>query len=104
MSAACNLKHLGKAAMLIERADSRQPTNEWVKLDAEGKRDFCRWYSVGFIVQDDKDVIALAANVADVGDEAQATGVIVIPRVAVLKQTALTSCSSSVSKPKLRRS
>ncbi len=83
--------HLGKVAMLVEWADSRQPTNEWVKLDGSVTREFCRCYSVGFVVQNDKDVIALAANVAGVEDDAHATGVIVIPRVAVLKQTTLTS-------------
>lgn len=89
------MARLGKVAILIEWADSRQPTNEWVKLDAGGKRDFCRCYSVGFVVQDDKDVIALAANVADVEEGAQATGVIVIPRVAVLKRTRLVTSSSA---------
>ena len=34
-------------------------------------------------------MIALAANVADIDEEAQATGVIVIPHVAVLKRTTL---------------
>ncbi len=87
------MTHLGKVAILVEWADSRQPTNEWVKIGARGNRDFCRCYSVGFVVRDD-DVIALAANVADVEDEAQATGVIVIPRVAVLKRTTLTSSSA----------
>ena len=90
------MNHLGKVGkpVLIEWADSRQPTNAWVRLDDVGSRDFCRCYSVGFIVQEDKDVIALAANVADVEEEAQATGVIVIPRVAVLKRTVLTYPSS----------
>ena len=81
--------------MLVEWADSRQPTNVWVKFDADGKRDFCQCYSIGFVVQDDQDVIVLAANVADVEDEAQATGVIVIPRVAVQKRTRLVTSSSA---------
>ena len=85
---------------MIEWADSRQPTNGWERLCGDVKRDYCRCYSVGFVVQDDQEVIALAANVADVGEEAQATGVIVIPRVAVLKRTTLTSCSAPGSKRK----
>ena len=83
--------NLVKDAVLVEWADSRQPTNEWTRLDVTTKHDFCRCYSVGFVVQDNDDVIALAANVADVEEETQATGVIVIPRVAVLKRTTLTS-------------
>lgn len=77
--------------MLIEWADSRQPTNSWSRLDEAEQHNFCRCYSVGFVVQEDKEVIALAANVADIEEEAQATGVIVIPQVAVLKRTTLTS-------------
>lgn len=91
---------LGKVAILIEWADSRRPTNEWVRLDETEQRDYCHCYSVGFVVQDDENVIALAANVADVGEEAQATGVIVIPRVAVLKRTTLTSSSPAALKRK----
>jgi len=88
--------------MLVEWVDSRQPTNEWVRLDGV-RREFCRCYSVGFVVQDDEDVIALAANVADVEEEEQATGVIVIPRVAVLKRTVISCGSGPVSKRKRRR-
>ncbi len=87
------MSNLGKEATLIEWADSRQPTNEWVLLDESKRLDFCRCYSVGFVVQEDEDVIVLAANVGDVEEKAQATGVIVIPRVAVLKRTLLTSGS-----------
>ena len=87
------MDHLGKVAILIEWADSRQPTNAWARLDETEKHNFCRCYSVGFVVQEDDDVIALAANVADIEEEAQTTGVIVIPRIAVLKRTTLTSSS-----------
>lgn len=98
------LTHLGKVAELIEWADSRQPTNEWVRLDDDLQMTYCRCYSVGFVVREDKDVIALAANLADVEEKAQATGVIVIPRVAVLKRTELTStCSAPASKRKRPR-
>jgi hypothetical protein len=86
-------------AVLVEWADSRQPTNAWERLTDTAAREYCRCYSVGFVVQDDQDVIALAASVADLGEEAQATGVIVIPRVAVLNRTVLTS-SSPASKQK----
>jgi hypothetical protein len=98
-----NLPNLGKVALLIEWADSRQPTNKWALLDNVAQHGFCRCYSVGFLIQEDKDVVVLAANVADVEEEAQATGVIVIPRVAVLKCTTLTSFLPPVSKQKRRQ-
>lgn len=85
------MNHLGKVVTLIEWADSRQPTNSWERLDASERHNFCHCYSVGFVVQEDDYMIALAANVADIDEEAQTTGVIVIPRVAVLKRTTLTS-------------
>lgn len=56
------------------------------------------------MVQEDRDMIALAASVADVQEKAQTTGVMVIPRVAVLKQTKLTSsCPLPASKRKRLR-
>jgi hypothetical protein len=84
----------------VEWADSRQPTNVWTRIGEAVQLEFCRCYSVGFVVQDDRDVIVLAANVADVSEEAQATGVIVIPRVAVLKRTTLVSSSRPASRRK----
>ena len=80
--------------VLIEWADSRQPTIGWVRLAEMEQSEFCRCYSIGFVVKEDKETIALASNVADIEDGAQATGIIVIPRVAVLKTTALTYPSS----------
>lgn len=94
------MTNLGKEALLVEWADSRQPTNKWARLDDTERHGFCRCYSVGFLVQEDNDAIVLAANVADIEEEAQATGVIVIPRVAVLKRTTLTSFSPPASKRK----
>lgn len=84
----------------IEWADSRRPASEWFRASELPTFEFCRCISVGFLIQDDPNIKVLAANVADVDNsDLQATGVIVIPTIAVLKQTALTSCSSPASKP-----
>jgi len=48
---------------------------------------------VGFVVQDDEDVIVLAGSLADIGQDEQVTGVIVIPRASVLRKTAI-SCKA----------
>jgi len=103
------MSHLGKVAdgpVLVEWLDSRQPTNAWARVGGL-QRECCRCYSVGFVVQDKDGVIVLAPNVADVDkdEEAQATGVLVIPRAAVLKVTTLVTTSSdapAVSKRKRR--
>lgn len=88
------MKHANlKKMMLIEWADSRQPTSGWAFLDDADQHTYCRCYSIGFVVREDQEMIALAANMADIEDKPQTTGVIVIPRVAVLKRTELTSSS-----------
>ena len=77
---------------LVEWADSRQPTGQWSRI-GELQWESCRCYSVGFVVQDDDDVIVLAGSLADIGQDEQVTGVIVIPRASVLRKTAI-SCKA----------
>ena len=101
------IKHLGKVGnglVLVEWLDSRQPTNAWMRV-GDLQRECCRCYSAGFVVQRDAQVIVLAPNVADVDDEPQASGVMLIPRVAVVRVTPLvtTSDALAVSKRKRRR-
>jgi len=86
--------------VLIEWADSRQPTSAWERISEKPERDYCKCQSVGWLLQDDAEVKVLAANVADTGDEMQATGVITIPSVAVLAIKPLTSDAPSASKRK----
>ena len=88
-------RRLGKVAsdlVLVEWLDSRQPTTAWARVE-DLQRECCRCYSVGFVVHLDARVIVLAPNMADVDEEAQASGVMVIPRIAVLGVTSLTSTS-----------
>jgi len=84
--------------VLIEWADSRQPTTAWERISEKPERNYCKCQSVGWLLQDDAEVKVLAANVADEGDEMQATGVITIPTVAVLAIKPLTSCAPAASK------
>lgn len=99
------MKHANlKKMMLIEWADSRQPTSGWAFLDDADQHTYCRCYSMGFVVREDREMIALAANMADIDEKAQTTGVIVIPRVAVLKRTELTSSYPSPASRRKRRS
>lgn len=93
--------------VLIEWSDSRQPTNAWVHITDIGKRKPVECVSVGFLIQDDDDVKVLAANIGDVDEEMQATGVITIPTVAVhavkplVEKTTSSSPSASKRKPQL---
>lgn len=69
--------------VLIEWKDSRQPTGAWQRVGEIGKLEYCDCVSVGWLIQDDADVKVLAANVADINEDMQATGVITIPAAAV---------------------
>ena len=84
--------------VMIEWADSRQPTHGWERVSEMPARDYCKCISVGWLLQDNRDVKVLAANVADVGDETQAMGIVTIPTACVLKLTLLTSSSRPASK------
>jgi len=81
--------------VLIEWKDSRQPTSAWQRLGEIGKREYCACVSVGFLIQDDDKVKVLAANVADISEDMQASGVITIPTDAVHAIKPLVESTSS---------
>lgn len=71
----------------VEWVDSGQPIPGWQWLDGLDERRPHRCVSVGFLVQDGKDVKVLAPNLgASDGEEwDQASGLITIPTPAVTK-------------------
>ncbi len=75
--------------VLVEWADSRQPTTAWEMVVGMPERDYCACVSVGWLLRDDKKVKVLAANVADIGNEMQAVGILVIPTACVLRMKLL---------------
>lgn len=77
--------------VLVEWVDSRQPTASWQLVSDIGYLSECRCTSVGFLLRDDDDAKVLAASIADEGDELQATGIFVIPSMAVISMTQLTN-------------
>ena len=81
--------------VLIEWKDSRQPTGAWRRLDEIGKQEYCDCVSVGWLIQDDADVKVLAANIADISEDMQASGVITIPTDAVHAIKPLVESTSS---------
>lgn len=66
--------------VMIEWEDSEQPVGAWTRLADLEQVTPMRVYSVGWLVQDDADMKALAPNIGG-GDAntAQASGVIRIP-------------------------
>lgn len=95
--------------VLIEWKDSRQPTSGWQRVEEVGKRAYCDCVSVGWLIQDDADAKVLAANVADINEDMQATGVITIPTAAVhaikplIETTSYHQSSRAASRRKLQR-
>ncbi len=67
----------------VEWADSRQPSAGWQFIE-DLEPSSCDCVSVGYIVRDDVEFLALAQNIADIKkDSPQCSGVIVIPKRAI---------------------
>ena len=77
--------------VLIEWEDSAQPIPSWGFLSDLEVGGPVRCVSVGWLVHDDDEVKAVAANVGEIdrADSVQVSGVIRIPARAVLKLTRL---------------
>lgn len=71
---------------MVEWRDSAQPTSAWQWVTDYEIPEAVGCVSVGFLIAQTKDTIAVAANLGDMGQEScQASGVIRIPRCAVTK-------------------
>jgi hypothetical protein len=70
----------------VEWEDSQRPLASWQWLDEYMLPDAVRCISVGFMVAQTEQALALAPNLGDVNQErAQGCGIIRIPRSAVLR-------------------
>jgi hypothetical protein len=70
--------------------DSTQPTSDWQWIEDYQMPQIIRCASVGYLIADTKQALAIAANLGDLDKErAQASGIIRIPRRAVLSITKL---------------
>jgi hypothetical protein len=72
--------------VMLEWEDSAQPIDGWQWVDDYRVPEIVKCVSVGFLIAETKKAYALAPNVGDIGRERiQASGIIRIPRSAVLK-------------------
>jgi hypothetical protein len=70
----------------VEWEDSARPIPAWQWIDEYELPRTVRCLSVGYLIADTKEAIALAPNLGDLEQErAQACGIIRIPRRAILK-------------------
>ena len=70
--------------VMVEWEDSQRPLSPWQWVDEFTLPDSVRCVSVGFLVAETKEAIALAPNLGDIDcDRTQACGIIRIPLKAV---------------------
>lgn len=72
--------------VIVEWEDSQRPLSAWGWVDEYASPDSVRCISVGFLIAENKNSIALAPNLGDTNHpREQACGVICIPNSAVRK-------------------
>jgi hypothetical protein len=70
--------------VLVEWEDSARPISSWQWVDDYQMPETVTCVSVGYLIADTKQAIALAPNLGDIGRERlQASGIIRVPRPAV---------------------
>jgi hypothetical protein len=70
----------------VEWVDSAQPVSAWQWADDYEMPQIVVCVSVGYLIAETEDAIALAPNLGDIGRErVQASGIIRLPRAAVRK-------------------
>lgn len=77
--------------VLVEWEDSAQPISQWLHLSSFDPPGTVRCASVGWLIQDDELVKAVAPNMGAINDpdNLQVSGVIQIPTRSVIKVTRL---------------
>ena len=72
--------------VMVEWEDSARPIGAWQWVDDYALPDIVRCISVGYLIAETKSALALAPNLGDVERErTQASGIIRLPRSAVLR-------------------
>ena len=76
--------------MLVEWEDSARPISAWQWVEDYELPKTIRCRSVGYLIAETKDAIALAPNLGDTDQpKAQACGIIRIPQRAIIKSKRL---------------
>ena len=75
--------------VLVEWYDSLQPSQGWQWLEQVKPRDCVKIQTVGFLVRDNDDHVALAASLSlpDEDGDRQVSGLIIIPRKCITRIT-----------------
>jgi hypothetical protein len=83
-------KALPYKLVMLEWEDSSQPVDRWQWVDDYQVPEIVKCISVGFLIANTKEAVAIAPNLGDVGRERiQASGILRVPRSAVRRCTTL---------------
>jgi hypothetical protein len=84
----------GRGWVYVKWVDSYGVSSGWEDI-SDYKADILKIESVGFVIYEDEDVIALAPNYGEETEHTpkQANGIMVIPKACVIKITFLSSAS-----------
>lgn len=86
MSRRTNRPAVPHRLVLVEWEDSSQPIPAWQWVETYEAPEIVRCVSVGYLIAETADALAVAPNIGDVGsDRIQASGIIRIPRRAVCR-------------------
>jgi hypothetical protein len=84
MSKRRNGPHVPHRLVIVEWEDSAQPVSDWQWVETYQLPQIVRCVSVGYLIAETEQAIAIAPNIGDLGHERiQASGIIRIPRSAV---------------------
>ena len=76
--------------VLVEWEDSARPISAWEWIDHYQVPETVACLSVGYLIADTENAIALAPNLGDIGrDQLQASGILRVPRSAVRRMRTL---------------
>ena len=76
--------------VLVQWEDGAQPVSAWQWIDQYEVPEIVECVSVGYLIAQTKNAVALAPNIGDIKrDRGQASGIIRIPRAAIRGMTTL---------------
>lgn len=76
--------------VLVEWEDSARPISSWEWIDSYELPETVPCVSVGYLIADTDNAIALAPNIGDIGrEQLQASGILRVPRSAVRRMVNL---------------
>jgi hypothetical protein len=86
MSRRTNRPAVPHRLVMVEWEDSAQPISAWQWVETYEIPEIIRCVSVGYLIAETEDAVAVAPNLGDIGrDRMQASGIIRIPRRAVCR-------------------